>query len=125
MGGQHVTALVDSGCTTTMLSAHSAQQLSVGSTASKCCLVTMLDRRSASATRGGPVMVKVAGRGVPVRLATCLVVDKLLLGYAVVSGQDFIHAAGGVTLRGSDVELCGAGRLGAVAQAVVGAAGGA
>ena len=102
VGGSHYEALVDSGCTVTVVSRQVARiaglKVKRVSTSLK-----MLDGRTAKVLGEGSTNIALAtGSRVSVN---CLVVDQLVLGYPVVLGMDFISRVGGVVIDQEGVSV--------------------
>lgn len=97
VGGRGVKALVDTGCSRTIIARH----LSEGSRGSKCEVVAVDGSRVRCL---GESVVSAIVAGVPVRM-DCIVAARLVEGFDVILGMDVINELGGLSLHNGVVEF--------------------
>ena len=95
--GRRVIALVDTGCSRTIVAPH----LSEGSRGGKCDVVAVDGSRVRCL---GESVVSAIVAGVPVRM-DCIVAARLVEGFDVILGMDIINELGGVSVRNGCVEF--------------------
>lgn len=97
VGGRGVNALVDTGCSRTIVAPH----LSEGSRGSKCDVVAVDGSRVRCL---GESTVSAVVAGVPVRM-NCIVAARLVEGVDVILGMDIINELGGMSVYNGRVEF--------------------
>ena len=97
VGGRGVSALVDTGCSRTIVAPH----LSEGSRGSKCDVVAVDGSRVRCL---GESTVSAVVAGVPVRM-DCIVAARLVEGVDVILGMDIINELGGMSVYNGCVEF--------------------